>query len=314
MALSIVKAIDFVVTSASSAISLLIIVVYIYDKELRRLPSSAFLTSFVATTLLVSSAGLLIVSTSKPTDFDNDPSKFLVSSSYFIFAIVSYVLSLAVITLDRYLAIVTPLRYSAIMNWSKAKRIVCTFWFGVTGCGIVTIVVAFVASKEKELISNVMLIIMHTSALLGLLALIFVNSIVLREVRRQVKLLQSLTIEQADNVCSDLTRRETRTSYLCFGTVATFLFCWLPNAVSTILRLGGLKFVGDHIFVKISTTVFFLAFVLNLFWYIFWKKDFRYSLRRLCVKLLCCRKSRKRVNFNITTSDNTIYPNDVSIV
>lgn len=130
--MQIIPIVDCLLTSSSTALGFVIIAVYIYDKDLRKLPSNAFLISFVATNFLVSTAGFLMTFYSKPTDFEQEPVKFLLNSSYIIFSMVSYALSLTVVTLDRYCAIVAPLRYSATMSRRTANKFVISFWFGIT--------------------------------------------------------------------------------------------------------------------------------------------------------------------------------------
>ena len=284
---SIILLIDFAITSASSLVSFIIIAAYSYDKELRRMPSNAFLISFVVTNLLVSSAGLILSSIAKSTDYSEEPSKFLLYSSYFVLSIVSYTLSLMVVSLDRYWAVVKPFSYVANMTWSLVQKILSVFWLGVIIFGIVTTTVAFVAWKEKELISTILLVFMLLVALLGLSTLVLVNSIILRQVRRQVRLLRSSSVERGVEVRRHLAKRESRTAYLCLGIVATFLCCWLPNGVCIVALLTGLRLTGWRHFMRISTTLYFVCLVVNPFWYIFWKRDFRQSLRRLFIHILC---------------------------
>ena len=301
----ITSILDYVIASASSAVSFLIIAVFIYDKALRQLPSNAFLINFVATNLLVASAGFQIASTAAPIDFEGKP-EFLISVSCFIVSVVSYTLSLSLITLDRYWAIVKPFDYATNMNWPKVKKILVVFWFSVTLFGIATLVVAFLLYSEKELISAVLVIVMYVVALLFLLLLILVNSIIIREVRRQVRRLVLSSLENS-KVCLQLARREKRTTYLCFGVVATFLLCWLPKCVCVIFVFAPLRFKNLGYLIHVSTTLYFVSLLINPIWYIFWKADFRQSLRRLFTRIFSCCSTRCCV----TQPDNVISMKEI---
>ena len=284
----ILTTIDLLIASISSLISFVIIATYCYDKELRRLPSNAFLINFMVTNLLHSSAGLVMSSVAKSSDFKQETSEFSIYSSYFTFSVISYTLSLAVVTLDRYWAVVKPFSYVANMDLSKVKRILCIFWFGMTIFGVVAMIAALVISKEKKLVLTVLLIITLLAALFVLSSLVLVNSIILREVRRQVSRLISSLGEHGDKMRRDLAKRQARSAYLCIGMVLTFLSCWLPNAVSIVFLLTGLRPTGMDIFPRITLTLYFICLIINPIWYIFWKTDFQQALRRIFTRILCC--------------------------
>jgi len=302
----ITSILDYVIASASSAVSLVIIAVFMYDKALRQLPSNAFLINFVVTNLLVASASFQIASTKTSIIVEEKPI-FLMNVSCFIVSVVSYTLSLSLITLDRYWAIVKPFDYATNMNWPTAKRILYVFWFSVSVFGIVTLVVASLLYDERKLISAILVILMYLIALLCLFLLIFVNSIIIREVRRQVNRLVFSSLEKS-TVCLQLARREKRTTYLCFGVVATFLFCWLPKCVCVIFVFAPLRFKNLNYLIHVSTTLYFMSLIINPFWYIFWKADFRQSLRRLLIRMLgCCGK-----RCCVTQPNNVMSMNDIS--
>lgn len=167
------------------------------------------------------------------------------------------------------------------------------------------ILVAFFASDKKEFVSSVMQTVMHLAVLLGSITLIVVNWIIFRQVRRQVRLLQSLAVDQAEEMRGELTKRETRTAYLCFGMVATFICCWFPNAFLTIAHVANVEFSGALVFARISTTVFFSGLIINPIWYIFWKSDFRHSLHRIFLRILCRHNITSKIGFSVTAKRTT---------
>ncbi|XP_065053441.1 G-protein coupled receptor 161-like [Rhopilema esculentum] len=306
-AMSIISTLDCVIISVSAVTSILVITAFIFDKELHYLPSNKFLISYVVTNFLVSSAGIPLSLFSSYSDYEKRPEKFLLSSSYFVFAVVAYMVSLSVITLDRYLAIMYPLEYSVRMTRKKANKVVFGFGLGIALFGIVTILIATFAHAEKENVSTAMITVMHISAFTGFMSLIFVNSIVMREVRRQTRILHSLTIEESGESRRILKNRETRTAYLCFAMIFTFICSWLPNAILAVIRLIRGKNLKEELFLRIGTTVFFTGLTINLFLYIFWKTDFRSSLKARLSKLCCWKVRGNRISSAFSTSDTGLH-------
>ena len=288
IAISILKTVDFFIASVSCLISFVIIITYCHDKELRRLPSNAFLINFMITNLLHSSAALLMSSVEKSTDFKQEAPEFFIYSSYFTFSVVSYALSLAIVTVDRYWAVIRPFNYAANMDCSRAKRILCIFWSGITIFGVVTMIAALVTSKEKKIVLTVLLVITLLVALLVSSSLVLVNSKILCAVRRQVRRLISSSSEHGEKMRHDLAKRQARSAYLCIGMVLTFLLCWLPNAMSILFLLTRLRIDGLDIFPRITLTLYFICLIINPIWYIFWKTDFQQALRRIFTRVLCC--------------------------
>ena len=299
---------DCVLASVAVLVSLLIIVVFICDKQLSRLPSNRFLVNFLVTNFLIASGSVLLSLFGDPSDYSLNPTKFLLNSSYLIVTIISNIMGLMLIAADRYFAIKHPLLYSTKMNGRKVNRIIAIFWICIISFGIIAIVGAIFSRHNVEVTSNVMQLVAHVSAFIGISLLIAVNVIVMREVRHQVKLLSAISVDNSGESRANLRKRESRTVYLCVGMVATFSCCWLPNSVSSLLHwFGGLH---NNIFVRVSTTIFITNLLVNPFLYFFWKTDFRLSLRNLLIKMFCQRTQQNRVNAVI--SSHNVQVNDVT--
>lgn len=313
-ATAIISVFDCVLASAATLVSLLIIVVFIYDKELGRLSSNRFLINFVVTNFLIASGSFLLSLFGDPNDYSLNPMKFLLNSSYLIVTIISNIIGLMLIAADRYFAIKHPLLYSTKMNGSKANRIIAIFWICVVLFGIIAVVVAVFSHHNFKAVSKAMQLTAHVSAFIGISSLIAVNIIIVREVHHQVKLLSAISVDNSGKSRANLRKRESRTAYLCVGMVVTFSCCWLPNSISSLLHMFGV--LHNNIFVRVSTTIFITSLLVNPFLYIFWKTDFRLSLKLLLVKIVCQGPQQNRVNAvissrNVQKNHVTPYPFDV---
>ncbi len=294
--------IDCVLITSSVLISILITITFIYDKHLLALPSNKFLVNFVIADFVVASGALVLAVSSKETDQKGAPLKFLVTSTYFIVAITSYWLSLMIVTIDRYIAIVYPLEYSTRISSSSACRIILAFWIFVVLFTISNLTIAVLLHANHQTVSKTLLVFLLVITFAGFGSLLFVNTIIFRQVRRQVKRLASISVDIAGEAQRTLKKRETKSAYLCFSMVATFVICWLPSAMMAIMRWENFA-VGYFKFVKLTTTLFHANLVINPFLYVFWKSDVRCAMRRLFCRFQIHSVTANRVNSTVVSHD-----------
>eukprot|EP00794_Sanderia_malayensis_P011105 gene11106-12274_t len=215
----------------------LILATFVTSKSLRKRVSNLFLMNLVLSDLLTAVAALIpmIIRMTQP---DRDDAKVAAMFLYVVTAMMfSYLLSVLLVTLDRFIAIVTPYRYQSLLRRRNAKIIIFVSWLPIDAFLITGIALAM--SDDPKMLSvarKSLTIAMFIVALTGIVFLVIANLLIFREVRRQVKLLSSITVfDNNDNTASKanqdkLRQKELRAAYLCFAIVALFVCTWGPFA------------------------------------------------------------------------------------
>ena len=273
--------VDTVLIGFSILSSIIIIVLFIHNREFRQLPSNRLLFNFMMTNFLLAATGMLLALSSKNGDNITSVRKFLFLSSFFIVSLISYTIALILVTVDRFYAVKFPYRYQQVMSSRNTNFAIACFWIAVVLLSIAAILSSLFGYRHPFKVSDIAHYILIIVSLVGMAILLSANVIIFKQFHRQIRHIRSTTIGDDGSVHRHLRRRTHKTAYLCLLLVGSFTVCWLPNLISSMMFVVSRDVKEDHVYIRARTSLFHLNHVLNPFLYVFLKRDVRKSLKKL---------------------------------
>jgi len=183
------------------------------------------------------------------------------------------------VTFDRFLAIVKPYRYKEMLTKRNVVRLLTIIWlFGGIVLAIGLVLSTLDEPKTLEIAQNTLDVVLLTIAFAGILFLTIANSIIFREVRKQIKFVSSISVfgddkEAAKKSDNNLRRKEIRAVYLCFSIVCVFVACWMPFSLGMAFsRSSAMENVGKH-FMDVGKALVFVGVILNPCIYVPFKSE-----------------------------------------
>lgn len=197
------------------------------------------------------------------------------------------------VTMDRFLAVAKPYLYKEISTKRNVVILMAIIWSIAAVVLILGLIFATLDNAESlriatDAIDWVLIVITFT----GILFLVIANSIILREVRKQVKLVSSISVfgndkEAAKKSENSLRRKELRAAYLCIMIVCVFTVCWLPISLGLLLnRIEKGNSVAKKL-MEIGKALVFVGVILNPCLYV----PFKSELKSTFCKCLVNRKA-----------------------
>ena len=222
---------------------------------------------------------------------------------------IAFVLSLLLVTLDRFLAVQLPLRYKDVMTTFRVHCLITLVWLICIAVTIVQIVTASYSNKTLMNLLEILVIVKVSLAFLGMFVLIAVNLVVFREVKRQVDFLISTTVSVDSNGNSRemLRQREVKSAHLCLAMVSSFTISWLPVVIKGILFLKGRENTVNPTDILSTLCALFVAInvAINPCLYVLLKEEVRNAMKKLFLSSSFCERisqfNEKSRNFEVTS-------------
>ncbi|KAL3312092.1 hypothetical protein Ciccas_009321 [Cichlidogyrus casuarinus] len=220
------------------------------------------------------------------------------------------ILSLCLISLDRFWLIRYPTKYSKSRR--NAKLMVVGVWMLALVISLPSLY--YLPSQEKtgeenfqcKLNQNLNYAIYSStgSFFVPLLFILVINASILSLTRRRAKMRQQLaqrasvtekSFQSPESIVQErkkrLNKQQERKATLVLGlVVGAFVICWLPFFVTYLMRLKCHNCIPDRAF----AFFFWLGYcnsAINPIIYSIFNQDFRETIKQVLAKLLCCRKS-----------------------
>lgn len=270
-------------------LGLLITLIFITNRELCRTASNKFLINFLATNFPVAIAGLVITARIRKRSKTIDQGDAL-TSSFLIVSLFTYLLGLLLVTIDRFIAIICPFIYAERMTRKNVCRIIVAFWITVAAFFTFAITRVLVDTDNGSVtISHTILLV---ASLIGIVALLIINTVIFYQIRRQVRYLNTVSVGDSDDNRRFLRRSEKKAAYLCFAMVVTQAICWLPHTIA------GMKTEKKQYMqlIRYTTSLYYVSLVINAFLYIFWHSEIRRAMKNLLSKAICGRRFNNKIS------------------
>ena len=276
---------------AAIVINGIVLVVLLRNSSTRNLTSNIFLINLIVTDLVTAIMGLVAClshytrMTINVKDWSDSKMAFLFMY-IFTSTLVILLSATILVTLDRFIAIVKPYQYKEISTRRNVAKLLAIIWsFGAI---ILLLGLVFATLDEPSTLriaQRTLDYVLMAVAFAGILFLIVANSIILREVRKQIKLVSSISVfgddqEAAKKSESSLRRKEIHAAYLCFSIVCVFVCCWFPFSLGLAFsRYAKTNSAGKHL-MDIGKALVFVGVILNPCIYVPFKTELRASLCR----------------------------------
>ena len=299
---------------AAIVINGIVLVLLLRNSSTRKLTSNIFLINLIVADLVTGIMGL-VACVSHYTRMTINVKNWTDSKMGFLFmyiftsTLIVLLSATILVTLDRFMAIVKPYRYKEISTRRNVAKLLAIIWL----FGAIILLLGLVFSTMDE--PRTLLVAQRTLdyvvmviAFAGILFLTIANSIILREVRKQIKLVSSISVfgddeEAAKKSESSLRRKEIRAAHLCFSIVCVFICCWLPLSVGLAFsRYAKTNPAGKHL-MDVGKALVFAGVILNPLLYVPFKTELRASLSR-CFRSHKMR-SKKANSIENQSSDRT---------
>ena len=266
----------------------IVLVMLLRNSSIRKLTSNIFLINLIVADLVTAIMGLVACITHytrksmEVRDWTDSKMGFLFMY-IFTSTLVILLSATILVTLDRFLAIVKPYLYKEISTKGNVVKLLTIKW--LIGAIVVLLGLVFATLDEPrtlQIAQRTLDFVVMAIAFAGILFLIIANSIILREVRKQIKLVSSISVFGDDKEAEkksgrSLRKKELRAAYLCFTIVCVFIACWLPLSLGfAFYRNSEMKTAGRHL-MDIGKVLVFLGIILNPCIYVPFKSELRQS-------------------------------------
>ena len=179
--------------------------------------------------------------------------------TFYVFSILSSILHLTFITMDRLIAVLKPIQYKVFFTRKTIYIILPFLW-------ILAIIISTILDEFTERFNNFEETMHLTLSLIIIIAgLIMITSYSL--ILYQVNFKRKVSSTQ---------KQSSKLSLVCIATVATFVLLTLPYAITRILT-GRVPFWNNVILVTnsgMNSVVYFLRSEISKFWHVKMKKYF----------------------------------------
>ncbi len=292
----------------------LFMIVFLATPSLRKTASNRFLINLLASDILtaISAAIALSVHTSKNSQVDI--AEKAIFMYIFTTTLLSYLLSLLIVTADRFIAIILPYRYETMSRKKNVRLILVLTWLFIILVLVAGILLATSDSQKTLRIATAGLdYFLIVVALTGIVFLVVTNFIIYREVRRQLHVISSISVYDNDEKAAkrqenNLRKKELRAAYLCIAIVAVFVVTWSIFVMGLIAKIQrGRDDKHGKQFFFICQIIVLAALTINPFLYIPFNCELRRKMkipfRRL--KMLFCKEKQERMGTS-TSQTNSV--------
>ena len=262
----------------------IVLLMLIKRASARKLISNTFLINLLVADIITAVIGLVACVTHytrmsmRVKDWD-EAKMGLLFMYIFTSTLIILLAATILVTFDRFIAIVKPYRYKEMFSRRNVVKILTIIWlFG----GIVLVIGLVLSTLDEprtlEVAQNTLDVVLLAIAFAGILFLTIANSIIFREVRKQIKFVSSISVfgddkEAAKKLDNSLRKKEVRAVYLCFTIVCVFVVCWLPFSLGLAFsRSSAMKNVGKH-FMDVGKVLVFVGIILNPCIYVPFKSE-----------------------------------------
>ena len=269
-------------------INVAVLIILVRNSSAKKATANIFLINLIVADIVTAIIGLVACFThyirKKMGVKDWTDDKMLILFKYIFTSTLLILLTATIlVTLDRFLAIVKPYRYKEMATKRNVVILLVTLWS--LSAVVLVLGVVFATMDDPGILrvaQDALDFVLIAVSFAGILFLVIANSIILREVRKQIKLVSSVSVfgndeEAAKKSENSLRKKELRAAYLCFSIVCVFVICWLPVALGLALNRCGVKSGGRHL-MDIGMTLVFLGVILNPCLYVPFKSELRRSL------------------------------------
>ncbi|XP_068726188.1 histamine H2 receptor-like [Montipora capricornis] len=199
------------------------------------------------------------------------------------FISISTVLNLLLVTMERYLKIIYALRYPSIVTTSRLIILLVFVWCFALGATLIQVIwIPFVGPETEEIFAEdaIYTLSIFFGVVVPSLLIMFAALIcIFRVIRRQLRSMKENNGYETRAYKNRSTRLEAKAVTLLGSMIITFIACWFPYYILSILE--DLDLLIPHLPEWAITVFAFLRFgssILNPLIYTFFKEDFRREL------------------------------------
>ena len=202
----------------------------------------------------------------------------------FIASLIDSLIAIILVTMDRFIAITRPFKYREIFTKRNVYIQLVISWIIVIIAPILGVICATITNQESYKIAQSSLaLVVAGISIFGMVFLATANLIILSQIRKQIKLVSSISVfgddkEAAKKSEESLRKKEMRAVYLCFSIVGMFIISWLPFAIGLIINKYPALENASIVLMDTGKALVLLGIALNPCLYVPFKSDLRAML------------------------------------
>ena len=273
----------------------------------RKAASNIFLINLIVSNLLTALAASIALGTHFGKGKPNHSDAATLFMYIYTALLVAHLLSVLLVTADRFIAVVYPFYYQKLLRKRNVRIMLITTWvFSLLSISTGTVLASTDDTRIINVASDSVKYIIIIIGLIGMLFLIVSNAVILRVVRKQIRLIISISVFGDDEAASkqhtnNLRKKELRATYLCFAIAGLFVITWCPLVAGCIITVAHEETqVAKHLMDAGKYLILF-GITLDSCLYV----PFKSELRKLMKNLSCFRKWRNKTAENKPTSCKT---------
>lgn len=263
------------------------------NASLRATTSNIFLINLIGSDIVTATAGLVVcinffIRHATTEEIMSETRGITLFMYIFIASLVDSLIAIILVTMDRFIAIMRPFKYREIFTKRNVYIQLIISWIVVIIAPTVGVIFATTTNQEsyKGAQSSLALIVAGIS-IFGMVFLAIANLIILGQIRKQIKLVSSISVfgddkEAAKKSEDALRKKEMRAVYLCFSIVGMFIISWLPFAIGLIINKYPPMEKASIVLMDTGKALVLLGIALNPCLYVPFKSDLRAMLLNVC--------------------------------
>ena len=270
-------------------INAIFLAMFVRNPSLRATPSNIFLINLIGSDIVTAMAGLVacinfFIRHAATDEIMSETRGITLFMYIFIASLIDSLIAIILVTMDRFIAITQPFKYREMFTKRNVYIQLITSWIIVIIAPILGVIFATTTNQESYRIaqSSLALVVAGVS-IFGMVFLAIANLIILGQIRKQIKLVSSISVfgddkEAAKKSEDSLRKKEMRAVYLCFSIVGMFIISWLPFAIGLIINKYPSLVNASIVLMDAGKALVLLGIALNPCLYVPFKSDLRAML------------------------------------